>query len=167
MRAIYGEDPAVFCAVTRRRTRGRRAAVLVGLMLCVLPVMYAQEQTSRAIDRDLMEVSVEGLHHLYAQHRYTVTQVTQWYLDRIARYDGTYRALLYVDTKGALARAAEEDGSPASAEHGALWGVPIVIKANTSVKGWVTSAGWKGYTIPGKELISPRDALVVERVAVS
>jgi amidase len=42
--------------------------------------------------------------------------------------------------------------------------VPIVIKANTSVKGWVTSAGWKGYTIPGKELISPRDALVVERL---
>jgi aspartyl-tRNA(Asn)/glutamyl-tRNA(Gln) amidotransferase subunit A len=48
--------------------------------------------------------------------------------------------------------------------HGALWGVPIVIKANTSVKEWVTSAGWKGYTLTGKELISPRDALVVERL---
>ena len=111
-----------------------------------------------------MEVSVTGLHRLYAQHRYTVTQVTQWYLDRIARYDGTYRAMLYVDAKAALARAGEEDASSSSVKHGLLWGVPIVIKANTSVKGWVTSAGWKGYTIEGKELISPRDALVVERL---
>jgi aspartyl-tRNA(Asn)/glutamyl-tRNA(Gln) amidotransferase subunit A len=116
------------------------------------------------MDRDLMEISVPGLHKLYAQHRYTVTQVTQWYLDRIARYDGTYKAMLYIDAKGALARASEEDASSASTKHGLLWGVPIVIKANTSVKGWVTSAGWKGYIIEGKELISPRDALVVERL---
>jgi len=116
------------------------------------------------MDRDLMEVSVDRLHKLYAEHRYTVAQVTQWYLDRIARYDGTYRALLYVDATGALGRAAEEDASSKSMRHGLLWGVPIVIKANTSVKGWVTSAGWKGYTLPGKELVSPRDALVAERL---
>jgi len=67
------------------------------------------------MDRDLMEVSVPGLEKLYAQHRYTVTQVTQWYLDRIARYDGTYRALLHVDAAGALRRAAEEDASPRDA----------------------------------------------------
>src|SRR2546423_14461875 len=75
-----------------------------------------------AIDHDLMEVTVDGLHRLYAQHLYTATQVTQWYLDRIAKYDGTYHAMLYVDSKGALARAAEEDASPASVRHGALWG---------------------------------------------
>ncbi|WP_260706491.1 amidase [Edaphobacter flagellatus] len=117
-----------------------------------------------AMDRDLMEVTVPRLHQLYAQHRYTVTQVTQWYLDRIARYDGTYRALLYVDAKGALARAAQEDAEPPSQKHGLLWGVPIVIKANTSVQGWLTSAGWKGYTFEGKQLISPKDALVVRRL---
>jgi len=140
----------------------------IGLILLLL-VASSQAQTpvslesATAIDRDLMEISVPGLHKLYAQHRYTVTQVTQWYLDRMARYDGTYRAMLYVDAKGALARASQEDAST-SEKHGALWGVPIVIKANTSVKGWLTSAGWKGYTIEGKELISPRDALVVERL---
>ena len=116
------------------------------------------------MDRDLMEVSVPGLEKLYAQHRYTVTQVTQWYLDRIARYDGTYRALLHVDAAGALRRAAEEDASPRDAKHGELWGVPILVKANTSVKGWVTSAGWKGYVSPGKELLTSRDAMVVERL---
>jgi amidase len=165
MQAVHGRGSAEARILRGSKTKRRpRTGVLLALILSVVSSMYAQELVSSAIDRDLMEVSVEGLHRLYAQHRYTVTQVTQWYLDRIARYDGTYRALLYVDTKAALARAAEEDASPASARNGALWGVPIVIKANTSVEGWVTSAGWKGYTIPGKELVSPRDALVVERL---
>jgi aspartyl-tRNA(Asn)/glutamyl-tRNA(Gln) amidotransferase subunit A len=118
------------------------------------------------MDRALMEISVPGLERLYVQHRYTVTQVTQWYLDRIARYDGTYRALLHVDAEGALKRAAEEDAEAASkhTNRGALWGVPIVVKANTSVKGLVTSAGWMGYLKPGKELVAPRDAMVVRRL---
>jgi len=116
------------------------------------------------MDRNLEEVSVAKLHRLYAQHRYTVVQVTQWYLDRIGKYDGTYRAMLYVDKKAALDRAAMEDAMPVAQRRGVLWGVPIVIKANTSVKGWLTSAGWKGYTIDGKDLISPRDAMVVARL---
>ncbi|MDE1176441.1 MAG: amidase [Edaphobacter sp.] len=111
-----------------------------------------------------MEVSVSHLHQLYRQHRYTVVQVTQWYLNRIRQYDGTYRALLYIDTAGALARAAQEDAMPLEKRDGLLWGVPIVIKANTSVKGWVTSAGWDGYTLKGNELVSPRDAMVVARL---
>jgi amidase len=117
-----------------------------------------------AMDHDLMEITVPGLEKLYAKHRYTVTEVTQWYLDRIERYDGTYKAILYLDKEGALRRAAEEDAEPKGAPHGALWGVPIVIKANTSVKGWVTSAGWTGYLIAGKQLVAPRDALVVQRL---
>lgn len=118
----------------------------------------------RSIDRELMEISVQELENLYAKHRYTVTQVTQWYLDRIAKYDGTYHALIKVDGNGALRRAAEEDASPKDAKHGELWGVPILVKANTSVRGWVTSAGWKGYLIPGKELVAPRDAMVAGRL---
>src|SRR6202034_2611410 len=114
--------------------------------------------------RDLLEITVPGLEKLYAKHRYTVTEVTQWYLDRIDRYDGTYRTILYLDKQGALQRAAEEDAEPKKARHGALWGVPIVVKANTSVKGWVTSAGWIGYLKPGKELVAPRDAMVVRRL---
>ena len=42
--------------------------------------------------------------------------------------------------------------------------MPIVIKANTSVKGLVTSAGWNGYLIPGHELIAPADATVVAKL---
>ena len=131
-------------------------------------VQQSPTQTPNAghnqIDRDLMEISIPNLEQLYARHRYTVTQVTRWYLQRIARYDGTYRALLNVDEAGALRRAAEEDAEPETAKRGALWGVPIVIKANTSVKGWITSAGWEGFLLPGNQLVAPHDAKVVQRL---
>lgn len=119
---------------------------------------------TNAIDRDLLEISVPELEKLYAKRRYTVTEVTRWYLDRIARYDGTYRSFLYVDKEGALRRATEEDAEPKNAKHGKLWGVPIVVKANTSVKGWLTNAGWTGYLKSGEELVAPRDAIVVRRL---
>jgi amidase len=150
----------------------RRSVWLAALLVGILGAGIAQEpprgpiaqHVDERMDRALMEISVPGLERLYARHAYTVTQVTRWYLGRIARYDGTYRALLHVDAAGALRRAAEEDAEPKGARHGALWGVPIVVKANTSVKGLVTSAGWVGYLKPGKELVAPRDAMVVRRL---
>ncbi len=121
-----------------------------------------------AMDRDLIEVTIEKLQSMYVARKYTVTQVTQWYLGRIARYDSVYRAVLHVDAAGAMATASEEDKAASDGgknfRRGPLWGVPILIKANTSVKGLVTSAGWKGYLIPGHELIAPMDAPVVAKL---
>lgn len=118
------------------------------------------------MDRDLMDVTVERLHRLYRDRRYTVTQVVQWHLDRIARYNGVYLAVQTVATKAALGEAARED---AEARHpgfrpGLLWGVPIVIKANTSIVGLVTTDGWIGYKLPGHELVAPRDATLVAKL---
>ncbi|NBS59539.1 MAG: hypothetical protein EBS65_21370, partial [Betaproteobacteria bacterium] len=65
----------------------------------------------------------------------------------------------------ALAEAAKLDGEAATnTTRGPLWGVPIVIKANTSVKGQVTTAGWRGFTRAGYELIAPQDATIVARL---
>jgi Asp-tRNA(Asn)/Glu-tRNA(Gln) amidotransferase A subunit family amidase len=161
------------------------------------------------MDRDLMEVSVAQLQQYYAQRKYTVSQVVDWYLDRIARYNGVYRPIEQVFAQDARAAAAREDaeasgaadaagaGNPAlpavpaapagsadAAEstgagrpteaaraaganppgRGPLWGVPIVIKANTSIAGKVTTDGWQGYIVPGHELLAPRDATSVARL---
>jgi Asp-tRNA(Asn)/Glu-tRNA(Gln) amidotransferase A subunit family amidase len=69
--------------------------------------------------------------------------------------------------KGARETAAREDAAAAGRANfhrGPMWGVPIVIKENTSVKGLITSDGWKGYVIPGHELIAPRDATIVAKL---
>jgi Asp-tRNA(Asn)/Glu-tRNA(Gln) amidotransferase A subunit family amidase len=119
---------------------------------------------SAQMDRDLMEVTIAQLHGYYAQHKYTVTQVVNWYLDRIARYNGIYRPIEQVFDSDARAAAAQEDAAATTATHGPLWGVPIVIKANTSIAGKVTTDGWEGYVVPGHELLAPRDATVVARL---
>ncbi len=121
-----------------------------------------------AMDRDLMEVTIPRLEEMYRAHRYTVTEVVSWYIARIHRYNGVYGAIEDLDAKGALATAAREDADAAAGHSdfhpGPMWGVPIVIKENTSVKGLVTSDGWKGYVIPGHELIAPRDATIVAKL---
>ena len=121
---------------------------------------------SAAMDRDLMEVTVPRLQELYRQHRYTVTQVVQWHLARIHRYDGIYHAVETLMEADALKLAAEEDRQLARAQGplGALFGVPILIKANTSIAGTVTTDGWTGFTRPGLELVAPRDAPIITRL---
>jgi len=160
-----------------RRTFVETAAA--ALSIPFLPGMAAAERTlrrvaeqsgelPRGIDDDLMEVTIARLHGLYGARRYTAAQVTRWYLARIVRYNGVYRAMSHVDARGALARASELDAGagrrrPDFRAH-PLWGVPIVIKANTSVRSLVTSAGWWGYVLPGLELVAPRDALVAAKL---
>ena len=120
------------------------------------------------MDRDLVEVTIPKLESFYATHRYTVKQVTQWYLDRIARYDPRYKSLITVNGKAALVAAEAEDAAMAKAgkafHPGVLFGVPMVIKSNTSIQGLVTNDGWKGFLIPGHELVASQDATVVKRL---
>ena len=134
---------------------------LCALILGVSVEAKAPVTGTSAMDRDLMEVTIPQLHDYYAQHRYTVSQVVDWYLNRIARYNGIYRPIEEVFAKDARAAAASEDAQASGTAHGPLWGVPMVIKANTSIAGKVTSDGWAGYVIPGHELVAPRDATIV------
>jgi amidase len=128
----------------------------------------ASVPSQAAMDHDLLEVTIPQLERLYAAHKYTVTQVVEWYMARIAKYNGIYRAVQNVDAPGALTTAAAEDAAARKGgsgfQRGAMWGVPILIKANTSVKGLITTDGWRGYRIPGHELIASRDATVVVKL---
>ena len=126
-----------------------------------VPRLNATERAK--MDADLLEVSVPQLHALYAKRRYTVEQVTRWYLDRVARYNGVYRSVQTVDVEGALATARREDAEK-GAERGLLWGIPIVVKANTAVKGLPDTDGWEGFAVPGHAFVAPRDAAVVGRL---
>ena len=128
----------------------------------------AKSVSQDAMDRDLLEVTVPKLEEMYRNHKYTVTEVVHWYMARIARYNGIYRAVQNLDLQGALATAAREDAEAAaggsSFQRGPMWGVPIVTKANTSIKGLITTDGWRGYMIPGHELIAPKDATIITKL---
>src|SRR5262249_46114932 len=123
---------------------------------------------SRKIDRDLMEITIPKLEVLYRTHQYTVTEVVRWYIARIERYNGIYGAVQTLDVRSALAAAARLDREAKAGGvgfvRGSLWGVPVLTKANTSVQGLVTTDGWKGYAIPGLELLASRDATIIARM---
>jgi Asp-tRNA(Asn)/Glu-tRNA(Gln) amidotransferase A subunit family amidase len=148
--------------------------VLVLIAVFVSGYTHAQAKASspgarqQAMDRDLLEVTIQKLEQLYRDRKYTVTEVTAWYISRIQKYNGIYRAVESIDEKGALATAAREDAEAKSRGakfvRGPMWGVPIVIKANTSIEGLITSDGWKGYIVPGHELIAPKDAAIVAKL---
>jgi Asp-tRNA(Asn)/Glu-tRNA(Gln) amidotransferase A subunit family amidase len=108
------------------------------------------------------------LEQLYRSHKYTVTEVVRWHIARIEKYNGIYRAVQNLDLPGALATAAREDAEAKAGGknfvRGALWGVPMVTKANTSIAGLITTDGWKGYMIPGHELVAPKDATIVAKL---
>jgi amidase len=142
------------------KMRALRWFLILVLTVLAAPALAADAQD--AMSRDLLEVTVPQLEQMYRDHKYTVTQVVQWYIARIAKYNGIYRAVQNVDAAGALATAAREDAE--ATPHDALWGIPIVTKANTSVKGLITTDGWRGYMIPGHELIAPKDAAIVAKL---
>src|SRR5580692_4044921 len=107
--------------------------ILVPLLLFILPlfarnaVSAVPKADSAVMDRDLIDVTVDQLHKLYGNNRYTVTQVGQWHLDRIARYNGIYRAVQTVNAQAALAQADREDAEARKPgfKPSPLWGVPI------------------------------------------
>jgi len=158
------------------KIRANYCYLIVVLTLLKAGCLYAQTETpavrnsaaSAAVDRDLMEVTVPQLQQFYRDQKYTVTQVVRWYTSRIEKYNGIYRAVQNVDLTGALATAALEDAEAkaggAGFVRGPLWGVPIVIKANTSIKGLITTDGWKGYMIPRHELVAPKDSTIVAKL---
>ncbi len=148
----------------------KRAALCLSLALAIpalaLPAIAQSPapDPNAVIDKDLFEATIPQIHAFYASHKYTVTQVVQWHLARIHKYNGIYRPIEQILEKEALAQAAKDDAAPEDQRVGPLWGIPIVIKANTSIQGLVTTDGWHGYTLPGHELIAPRDATVAARL---
>src|SRR5271163_4602776 len=141
-----------------------KALLFLAILFTLVSSSFAQTPAQSEIDKDLFEVTIPQLESFYASHKYTVTQVVQWHLARIHKYNGIYRPVETILEKQALAQAAKEDAEADTTKHGPMGGVPIVIKANTSIAGEITTDGWAGYTIPGHELIAPRDATVVAKL---
>ena len=131
------------------------------ILLVLVPALLGCARP-HTLDEDMREITIARLQNLYRTHTYTVEQVVRWHLARIRRYNPVYAPVEDIDEAGALAAARKEDaeGGP----RGPLWGVPIVIKENTSVGGRITSDGWAGYKLPEHALIAPRDAPIVAKL---
>ena len=115
---------------------------------------------------DVVELTAVQVHDDLLASRYTVAELTQAFLDRIARYEGHYNAFISMNPE-ALRVAAELDAELAEAgPRGPLHGVPVVIKDNLDYGGLVTTAGFDGFSAAtgGVDMVPGDDAVAVERL---
>jgi|ERR1700733_2924681 amidase len=144
---------------------GGTSISVAGTVACLLIFLGGASRSPEAMDSDLIEVSIPKLESYYASGKYTAVQVTRWHLARIAKYNPEYNAFIKLFPEQALARAAQLDAeATAHKPKGALWGVPVVVKASISIAGEVTSVGWWGYTRPGLELRARANSTVVNKL---
>ena len=119
-----------------------------------------------AVSIDVVELTTTQVRDDLLARRYTVVQLTQAFLDRIARYEDHYNAFISMNPE-ALAIAATLDNELRTAgPRSPLHGVPVVIKDNMDYAGLVTTAGFDGFSAAagGVDMIPGDDAAVVERL---
>lgn len=126
----------------------------------------AQAQEVRRQQVEVVELTVAQVQADYSAGRYAAVDLVGAFLERIARYEGTYNAFVSMNPD-ALAEAARLDAEmAASGPRGPLHGVPVVVKDNLDYAGLVTTAGFAGFSAEagGVDMIPGDDAAVVERL---
>lgn len=115
---------------------------------------------------DVVELAADQVQRDLRESRYTVVQLVQAFLDRIARYEDRYNAFVSMNPE-ALAQAEALDREyRARGPRGPLHGVPVVIKDNMDYAGLVTTAGFEGFSAAagGVDVIPGDHAAAVARL---
>src|SRR5882757_4261087 len=133
-------------------------------VVCAMSALAASTANAQQGPFRFQEATVASIHAALAAGQLTCTQLTRFYLDRIAAYDKqgpALHAIITVNPK-AMEIAAEMDrsnrASPASA--GALHCIPVILKDNFNTFDMPTSGG----NISMKTSVPPADAFTVPRL---
>jgi len=108
----------------------------------------------------LHHASLSELSAALAARRISSAELTEWYLERIARHNGALNAFITVHSAKSLAQARAADARIAQGEAGPLTGIPIAHKDIFCAKGWLTTCGSKMLS----NFTAPYDAHVIERL---
>ena len=107
----------------------------------------------------MFEASLTEVAAALAARRVSSVELTQTFLDRIARAQGELNAFITVDPERSLAQARAADGRIARGEGGPLTGIPVAHKDIFCAKGWRTTCASKMLA----DFVAPYDSHVVER----
>ena len=107
----------------------------------------------------MIDLCIAELSKALSDKKLSSVELTQLYLDRIARFNPQVNAFITVDPEKSLAQARAADESRARGEGGVLTGIPLAQKDIFCTKGWLTTCGSKML----ENFVSPYDAGVIER----
>ena len=97
-------------------------------------------------DIDVTTLTIVDIKRGLKEHRFTAEELTQAYLDQIARWEPDYNAFTFQNA-AALDRAREIDRRMRHGDEvGPLAGVPIVIKESMDWVGFPSTAGWAPFS---------------------
>lgn len=115
---------------------------------------------------DVLELTATRVHDDLLAGHYTITELVQAFLARIARYEDHYNAFISMNPDALAIAAALDEELRTSGPRGPLHGVPVVIKDNLDYAGLVTTAGFDGFSAAtgGVDMIPGDDAAAVERL---
>ena len=113
---------------------------------------------------DLVEMTVSDVEAGFAVGDFTSESLTQAFLDRIATYNPSYNALVFLNPN-ALADASDTRRAEGR-RLGPLDGVPVVVKDAMDMVGFPTTGGWRLLysKTGGVDLMPETDAPVVARL---
>ena len=107
----------------------------------------------------MIERSLSELANALAKREISSVELTQLYLERIARHNPQINAFITVDGDQSLAQAKAADALRAAGQTTMLTGIPLAQKDIFCAKGWLTTCGSKMLG----NFVSPYDANVIER----
>ena len=108
----------------------------------------------------MIEKSLNALAAALASKEISSVELTQLYLDRIARLNPEVNAYITVDPEKSLTAARAADAQRAAGQAGLLTGIPIAQKDIFCAKGWLTTCGSKMLG----NFVSPYDATVIHKM---
>jgi aspartyl-tRNA(Asn)/glutamyl-tRNA(Gln) amidotransferase subunit A len=108
---------------------------------------------------DMINASIKQLSAALAAKKISSVELTQLYLDRIARLNPELNAYITVNPEMSLAQARAADARIAAGNAEALTGIPVAQKDIFCAKGWLTTCGSKML----HNFVSPYDAHVIEQ----
>jgi aspartyl-tRNA(Asn)/glutamyl-tRNA(Gln) amidotransferase subunit A len=107
----------------------------------------------------MIEQSLQALAQALATRTVSSVELTQIYLDRIARHNAQLNAFITVDPERSLTDARVADERLQRGTGGPMTGIPLAHKDIFCTQGWLTTCGSKMLS----NFVSPYDAAVISR----
>jgi amidase len=115
---------------------------------------------------DLVEMTVADVEAGFASGAFTSESLSQAFLDRIALYNPSYTAIVFLNPAALDDARAADARRAAGRSLGPLDGVPVVVKDAMDMAGFPTTGGWRLLysKTGGVDLMPATDAPVVARM---
>ena len=129
-------------------------------MILTGPERELTEEEKAALYSALYEADIEDLRRAIDLRLITCRELTEFYLQRIENYNGSYNCFITM-CDDALQQADQRDRELERGEaKGSLFGIPVVVKDNIHVAGYLTTNGHS----KSKSSVSEENAAIVENL---